>query len=117
MVTENAIIENVHFGFRDYGCLTLDLQLKLPHSGGVIFGGFNLGHQRDEAYKRDNGNNVCFHYINKVFKIAGAEDFDDLVGKPIRAIFDGNTTLGSKVIGIQHFLEDDKFIPSEEYKQ
>lgn len=45
--------------------------------------------------------------------IARAEKFSELKGKPIRAIFEKDAKTGDRIIGIQDFLNNERFIPEE----
>jgi len=109
METKNAIIRKVQMGDPDGRFLEFTLFLDLQNGGCVNFGGIKLGDTMAEINigRRECGNYAAY-YIEKIFEVADVATYEELRGKPVRAIFNEGL-----IIGIQHFLDDKKFfIPS-----
>ena len=112
MKTINARIKShgIRISERYYNSLELWLELELEGSGGVMF---SVWGPWSEEYE-----NMFTYSLKKVLDIADVKSVEDLDGAPIRAIFDApeddTSMLGRRIIGIQHFLTDEKFIPSED---
>jgi len=109
----NAIIKNygIQVSERYYESLELWLELEVEGGGGVCF---SVWGPWNEEYK-----NMFAYSVKRVLDIADVDDLKNLKGAPIRAIFDGNADdpyafVGSKIIGIKHFLKDDEFILEED---
>lgn len=111
MKTLNAIITKAEIQL-DGVFLLMSLTLELENGGWVGFGGGRLLFRKGDQYS-PTGNNCAGYFITRVMEIARVEEFSELEGKPIRAIFEGKGMCGDKIIGIQDFLKEDKFIPDE----
>ena len=72
------------------------MELELPNNGGVGF--------VTEASTEDGTNSTFAYSISEVMKILDVDDFDNIDGRPLVAVFDGEMFIGSKLIGIKHFL-------------
>lgn len=72
------------------------MELELPNNGGVGF--------VTEASTEDGSNSTFAYSIGEVMKILDVDDFDNIDGSPLIAVFDGEMFIGSKLIGIKHFL-------------
>lgn len=110
MNTLNAIIDNAGIDISDsYSkSLRIWLEMRLQGGGMCLFSVIC-------PYTEDYPKNRMGYALNRIFDIVGVEDFDAVIGKPIRAIFQSNAAAGDIVIGIEHFLyDDDNFIPREE---
>lgn len=108
----NAIIKDVDLK-NDY-VLDMPITLELANGGLVVFGGICLGHLE----KAENENeNYAAHYICKILDVVGVNKFSRLIGKPVRAIFTGNGSIGDSCIGVQNFLKfENYFIPDKKYQ-
>ena len=105
----NAIICNADVRLvYDDRFLDFPIELKLASGGGVVFGGIVLCRSHDD----NCDSNYAGKYICKVFDVVGVNTVSHLKGKPIRAIFEKEGRCGDKIIGIQNFIDYDKyFIP------
>ena len=56
------------------------------------------------------GNSNFAHSIGEVMKILEVKRLEEIDGRPLIAIFDGEMSIGSKLIGIKHFLDKDSFM-------
>lgn len=77
------------------------MELELPHGGGV---GFVTSASTAE------GDNNFAHSISEVMKVLDVTNLDDIDGRPLIAVFDGEMFIGSKLIGIKHFLDKGSFM-------
>lgn len=107
----NAIITRADIKL-DGVFLTMGMTLDLENGGAVGFGGSRLLFNKAEQFSR-TGNNCAGFFITRVMTIARAEKFSELKGKPIRAIFEKDAKIGDRIIGIQDFLNNERFIPEE----
>ena len=98
METKNAVIKNVKLGFEDHGILTAYITLDYG-SLNQAFGGYGLGGPCASVF------------IQQVLETVGVDNWEDLKGKPIRAMSDH-----AKVYKIGHYIEDKWFDPSETFK-
>lgn len=97
----NARIESTMLGFEDHGILTLCLTLDYGGSGqgfGLVMLG---GVQPDEVP-------YASHLIHRILRVVGAEKWEDLKGKHIRADQDN-----SKVYRIGNIIKDEWCDPQE----
>lgn len=113
----NAIIERVSFGWDEYGVPTMGIALKTEGGGSVVFGGRILLSKDAPYRKKRRGLEVAECYIRRVMKIAGVKEFGKLNGSPCRVIFKGDGQLGDRIIGIQEFLGEDRFIPEYDFDE
>jgi len=106
---QNALIKSysLHESHSWSQCLELILELTLEKGGVVCF-------ECHGVYSEKHTKNELAYAIKKVMDIVGVERLEDITGKPIRAIFAGEGSFGSNIIGIGHFLEDKWFVPSIE---
>ena len=104
----NAIIKS--WGIREsesYSrCLELWLELE-TQNGSVCYTVYGV-------YTQNWQKNQFAYGIKRVMEIAGVDDLKYLAGKPIRAKFKEDGSLGDIIIGIGHFLNDDWLILREE---
>lgn len=96
--------------------MMMGITLDLENGGGVGFGGGRVLHNTAHGYSK-TGNNCAGYFISTVMKLARAKKFSELEGKPIRAIFEKDGLIGDKIIGIQDFLTEDRFIPAEVFDE
>ena len=78
------------------------MDLELPNSGGV---GFMF-----DGPVSDSDNNSFAHGLGEVMKVLDVSEVSEIDGRPLIAVFDGEMFLGSKIIGIRHFLGKYSFI-------
>jgi hypothetical protein len=105
---KNAVIRKAHISIGDRGFL--DVSLDLDYGGTCqSFGGWAL--YLPKAYKNHNILSVAGHHIFRILEIAGADSWDRLPGKTIRA----DASL-SKVERIGHIVNDDWYNPSKEFE-
>ena len=77
---------------------TVNVTLKMP-CGGVVFGGICYGTcNEDNTY---TGWNKGMTAILRIMQIAEVEHWNDMVGKPVRAVLKAG-----KIVAIGHFLYD-----------
>ena len=104
----NAVIKS--WGIREsesYSrCLELWLELD-TQNGSVCYTVYGV-------YTPNWQKNQFAYGIKRVMEIAGVDDLKYLAGRPIRAKFQKDGTLGDVIIGIGHFLKDDWLILREE---
>jgi hypothetical protein len=99
----NAIVKKHGIKLTDNGEKILFwMELELPNNGGVGF--------VTEASTEDGSNSTFAHSISEVMKILDVDDFDNIDGRPLIAVFDGEMFIGSKLIGIKHFLDKYSFM-------
>lgn len=87
-------------------CLGLWLELETQNSF-VMFSVTGV-------YSKDWKKNQLAYGIKRVMEITGVDDLKNLQGRPLRAKFEKNGTLGDVIIGIGHFMKEDWLIPREE---
>lgn len=93
----NAIIESADISTEDGP--TVNVTLKLP-CGGVVFGGICFGTYSETDYEY-NGWDKGMTAILRIMQLAEVKHWDDLVGKPLRAVLkDG------RIVAIGHLLYD-----------
>lgn len=110
MITKNAIIDSVQLGPEDHGILTA--YITLDYGGSIqSFGGYSMYHE--PSWK--TGGNYCGHFIKRVLDVVDVQEWSKLKGKPVRALFKDDSW-NSPVIGLQNIIKDNKFIPSEDFK-
>jgi hypothetical protein len=85
----NAVIEATMLGYEDHGILTAFVTLRY-HASGQGFGWYAL-----------SGGDYCGRFVAGVLAVAGAEKWEDLKGKPVRAL-----CTWDKVIELRHHLDD-----------
>lgn len=109
MILKNAIIDSVMLGIEDHGILTAFVTLDF---GGAVqgFGGYSLYHSEWKATA-----NVGGHFIKRVLEVVEVDEWSKLKGKPVRAIYEDDSW-GAKLLGIQNIIRDNKFIPSQDFK-
>lgn len=104
----NAVIKS--WGIREsesYSrCLELWLELELQNGGGVCYTVYGV-------YTQNWQKNQFAYGVKRVMEIAGVDDLKYLAGKPVRAKFKEDGSLGDVIIGIGHFLKDDWFVLRE----
>lgn len=106
MEIKNAIIDSVKFD-TERG---LSIWVYLDYGGsGQGFGGYLL--YAPKGWKaHENPKNFCGHFIWRLFEIAGVSEWDQLIGKTVRAKSDD---LSVQAIG--HIVKDDWFDPKLEF--
>jgi len=109
MEVKNALIESVSINTGDRGLLTAYLHL-IYDGGGQGFGGHALYLPPSFANHKNN-KPIAGHFIFRCMEIADVEKWEDLKGKPIRV-----KATWDKVESIGHFLKDEWFNPTEEFK-
>lgn len=107
LTIENGIVESVSID-TERG-LTAWLHVTFRGSG-CGFGGFALsGYNRKPGDTRD----YTAEWLTRCMTVAGVRRWEDVAGKPIRALHEG---LGCQIVAIGHFLEDEWFAPSIEWR-
>ena len=104
----NAVIERVILSGEDRGLLTVWLSLDYGGSG-QSFGGYALYLPKNFTHHKITS--PAGHFIWRVMEIAGALNWDDLVGRTIRVRGDGG---GIDAIG--HIVKDDWFCPRDDFE-
>lgn len=103
---DNALITRADLSMADHGCLVLELTLE-GSGWGVVFGGEVIGKgyldAKDDYWK---GYESGIEYIMRIMDIVGAERFNDLKGKYIRAAHKG---WGSSIKIIGNILREKWF--------
>lgn len=110
---KNALIGGVSLGREDHGILSFWLMLDF-YGFHQAFGGYSMDSpvKVDGKFKRE-GNAFGCQCIIEILDTVGAESWDKLQGKPVRAILEGHT-----IKGIMNIIDDSRtFIPSELYEQ
>lgn len=92
----NAKVLTTYIGVEDHGIFTAVIQLEIER-GNQGFGTYDL-RTNDAAYK----------FIEGCLKITGAESWESLKGRPLRALRENGL-----IVAIGHFLEEKWFRPSE----
>lgn len=82
------------------------MELELQNGGGVCYSVYGV-------YTPNWQKNQFAYGVKRVMEIAGISDLKQLIGKPIRAKFKEDGSLGDTIIGIGHFLKDDWLILRE----
>ena len=104
MEVKNAVIKSARLTNEDHGCLVAWLSLDYGGSG-QGFGGYCL-------YSTGKDGGSAGYFIDRCLKIAGVNEWSDLVGKTIRVKSEHR---GVKSIG--HILNDDWFTPDEDLEK
>lgn len=111
MITKNAFITSATLTI-EHGVLSGWVYLDYGGAG-QGFGGYCL--YNPEA-KRDPTADIGGQWVKSIMDVVGVEKWDNLKGKPVRAIME-DASYGALVIGIANFVSDDKtFIPKELWK-
>jgi hypothetical protein len=111
----NARITGTKLGYEDHGILTFWLSLDYGGSG-QGFGGYALDSydKEKDCRKHSKYAGVC---IEKILKVVGVDNWEDMKGKYVRADIDGEASLGDLIKGIIHILDDDiSFYPKETWE-
>ena len=89
--------------------MNLWIELSLPQNQLVIF-------SVDGVYSEEWVKNQIGYAIKRIMEITEVSDMNNIIGKPVVAIFSEKTIeKGSYIIGIQHFLNENlQFIPTKE---
>lgn len=110
MRMENAIITSTRLGLEDHGIFTAYIMLE-GDAWGCGFGGYAF----DQPKKDKSGNFICragtgygIEFIRNVLRVAGAENWEELKGKHVRAKFEG---LGGGIVEIGHITKNEWFNP------
>ena len=106
---KNAVIKGVKLSTDDHNLLTCWLDLDYGGSG-QGFGGYAL--YLPKSFSHHTLNSVAGHFIFRCMEIAGVTEWDQMVGKTVRAKAEH-----SKVHAIGHIVKDDWFNPSEDFKK
>ena len=109
METRNAIITGARLDMGDRGLLTAWLDLDYGGTG-QSFGGWAL--YLPKSYSHHELKSVAGHFIFRCMEIAGADEWNKIVGKSIRVKAEH-----SKVHAIGHITKDDWFQPSMDFKE
>lgn len=104
----NAIIESAFLGEHDGGGF-LDASIFVNYGGACQgFGGYVL--YAPQNWKHHKLLSAAGHHIWRLMKVAGVDDWSKMKGRAIRVkVKDG------LIKGVGHIIEDDWFIPSEDY--
>ena len=97
---ENALITGTDISIDDYPIVSISLRLSSGFS--VVFGGVMFGRMRDdEIIGWDKGITAIF----RILQLADVSHWDELAGRPLRAILRNNS-----IVAIAHFLDADKVL-------
>lgn len=109
MNPQNAIIDSCDILATDryMNCLCISIGLKLQRGGIVCLSIYCV-------YTKDYERNQMGYAIQRIMEIVKTNDWSEVVGKPVRALFERDGRLGDTIIGIGNFLEEDWFVPREE---
>ena len=100
----NMAVRNANISMKE--CGAAELLMTIEGSGyGCIYGGYVIGHGYLGS-KDFSGSDMGMESILRIMDVVGAETFNDIKGKYIRAAFKG---LGSSVKIIGNILEDKWF--------
>lgn len=110
MEIKNAIIEKATLTIVE-GCLSA--WVFLDYGGcGQGFGGFALYFPKSFRHYDPKTPNYAGHFIWRVLKIAGVENWSDLKGKTVRV--KGDFT---RIEAIGHIVKNDWFDPKKEFEE
>lgn len=106
----NAIIESTSLTIAERDLL--DAWLHLDYGGsGQGFGGYAL--YLPESYRNHTkAGDFAGHFIYRVLKIAGADEWSKLKGRTIRVRADHG-----QIHAIGHIVKDDWFVPAEDFQK
>jgi len=104
---QNAIITSARITTDDHGFLDCIIGLDYAH-GSQCFGGWVLYLPKSSTHHELKS--PAGHFIFRVMEIAGAKNFDELVGKTVRVCGDFE-----KVSGIGHIIKEDWFHPAQDF--
>ena len=88
-------------------CLELVLTLDLQGGGGCCF-------RVTGVYEKKWTKNQFGYAVKRVLEITEADRLEDIKGKPVRAKFTGNGSLGDTLSGSGHLLRENWLIPRED---
>jgi len=109
MTIKNAIITSARITSDDHGLLSAWLMLDYGGSG-QGFGGWSL--YLPKSFDHHKLESVAGHFIWRVMEIAGVTEWNELVGKTIRADAEH-----SGIVAIGHIVKDDWFNPRKDFEQ
>ena len=81
------------------------MDLELPNGGGV---GFVIESSTEEGEKDTFSSTLA-----KVMNVLDVKKLGEIDGRPLVAVFDGEMFLGSRLIGIKHFLYKTSFMEND----
>lgn len=98
---EIATIESTRLGYQEHGILTADLTLRWGASG-VSVGGYALDKPRSSDVKDHSREGTAFglDQIIWIMRTVGVENWEDLQGKQVIVLFDGDDSPTSRAVGI-----------------
>lgn len=104
-------ITKTTLGYQDHGILTADLLVEWP-GGGVSVGGFCLDQPRDREsgdYTRE-GTAYGLDHIIWILRTVGVEKWEDLKGKQVIVVFEGEGLWGSRSVGLAHATDENEVL-------
>lgn len=112
MIERNAIIDSASIDI-ERGML-LSGWIYLSYGGGECQGFGGLVLYLDKTCKHHTLESFAGHWIYRVMEIAGVEKWSQLPGKSIRVRLD-KEGLGGTIKGVGHIINDDWFMPEEDF--
>ena len=107
----NAIIREANIEIHEFGFLTTSLVVEYGDGTHQNFGGSILALPGDHPHFRPH--TVAGHYIRRVMKTVGVKRWQDLVGRPVRVVTNGCST----IIAIGNIVKDEWFNPGVEMEE
>ncbi len=108
-IIQNAKILSTKLGYEE-GILTSWLHLEYERGVQQGFGGYRLDRYNREL-KCSESSIALSVWVIGVLKTVGVQNWDNLLGKPIRVQLDDR----NMIIGIGHYLEDKWFFPRSSF--
>lgn len=108
-------IKSTRLGYQDHGILTADLAIEWP-GGGVSVGGYSLDTKKDDSYDRE-GTAYGLDHIIWIMRTVGVERWEDLVGKQVIVLFEGQSTWGARSVGIASTTDEKEVLVLKEHAE
>lgn len=81
---------------------------------GMVFGCYRLDRYDQDPEKRHSPE--CGRWVSNVLRITGASRWEQITGRNIRVLLEGQTLLSAKALAIGHLIEEDWFFPAGQDK-
>ena len=108
---EIATIESTRLGYQDHGILTADLTLRWGSSG-ISVGGYALDRPTaaHDGSRGREGTAFGLDQIIQILSTVGVSRWEDLKGKQLIVLFDGDGGWGTIAVGIASTTDEDRIL-------
>lgn len=106
-----ATIDRTELGIQDHGLMNVWLHCSWPGSG-VGVGGYALD-TYDRTEKKRVGTGYGLDFVMQVLDTVGVRTWEQIAGKQIIVLFDGDGGWGGSAVGFAHLSDDKALILSD----